>query len=87
MLHVNANHSAVVSDFPTSIKPAQSGRNTLAFYKRGDSTKRSKGEDAGGDMQPNLGVPFNKRCVCGKVNKGPSVEVMIRPLRSDMLSR
>lgn len=76
MLHVNANHSAVVSGFPTSIKPVQAGRNILAFTERGDSNKRSRGEDDGGDMQPNLWGPTEQEGVCaGRLIRAPQLEL------------
>lgn len=59
MLHVNANHSDVVSGFPASFKAALAGRNTLAFTKGATAPK----EDDRENMQPNLGVQLNRK-VC-----------------------
>lgn len=67
MPHVNANHSAVVSGFPSSIKLLQAGRNILAFTKRGDCNKRSRGENDREICNLIFGVRLNRKvCVAAR---------------------
>lgn len=75
MLHVNANHSAVVSDFPTSIKPAQSGRNTLAFTKGVTAPNVAKGRMLGEICNLILGSRLTRGVCAGRLIRAPQLKL------------
>lgn len=72
---------------PLALKLMQAGRNVLAFTN--GVTVPAEGRMTEDICDLILGVPLKRKvCVCvQEVKAGPSIRVMIRPLRSDMSSR